>query len=420
MNTKILKSALPLIFVLFYSLTASILSAQNWPQFRGPMGTGEAPGANPPVEWSETSNIRWKIPLPGLGHASPVVWGDRIFVLTAVPAQSALSTTRRNSYHYQVLAINRRDGSIIWRRTARTEPPHESRHDTASWASPSPVTDGNYVIASFGSRGLYCYDMDGNLKWEKDFGDMRIRYQWGEGASPALADGRVIVAWDHTGRSFIAAFDVRTGNELWRTPRSDGTSWATPAVIEYNGTKQVVASSIRAVRSYGFNTGRELWRTRGMTPNPIPTPLEGNGIVYLTGGYRESVLLAVSLDKSGSILWEYNRDTPYVPTPALYGGILYFVKYNTNMITALDARTGSPHYARERLDGISGIYASPAAAAGRIYFAGRNGTTVVVEHGANFNVLTVNKLPDKFDASPAIAGDELFLRGHEWLWCVGE
>jgi outer membrane protein assembly factor BamB len=267
--------------------------------------------------------------------------------------------------------------------------------------------------------------MDGNLIWEKDFGDMRIRYQWGEGASPALADGHVIVTWDHTGRSFVAAFDVRTGRELWRTSRDDGTSWATPLVVEHNGRKQVVASAIRAVRSFDFTTGRELWRTRGMTPNPIPTPLERDGIVYLTGGYTESILLAVSLDKASgnarsAILWEYNRDTPYVPSPALYDGILYFIKYNTNMITALDARTGHVHYTRERLDGISGIYASPAAADGRIYFVGRNGVTVVVEHSAEFNVFATNVLPDKFDASPVIAGDEIFLRGHEWLWCVGE
>jgi len=379
------------------------------------MGTGEAPGADPPITWSEDSNIRWKTPLPGLGHASPVVWGDRIFILTAVPARSA---ERRNSFHYQVLAIDRSDGSIIWRRTARTEPPHESRHETASWASCSPVTDGEHVIASFGSRGIYCYDMDGNLQWEKDFGDLRIRYQWGEGASPALSGDRVIVTWDHDGRSFIAMLDKRTGKEIWRTSRDDGTSWASPLVVEHNGRKQIVAPSINAVRSFDFDTGAELWRTRGMTTNPVPTPVAANGIVYLMGGYRESVLLAVSLNNPGAVLWDYNRDTPYVPSPALYGGSLYFVKVNTNMITSLDARTGKPHFARKRLPGISGIYASPAAANGRVYFAGRNGVTVVVNHGTDFEVLAENVLDDKFDASPAIAGDEIILRGHGFLYCI--
>ncbi|MFC1560886.1 PQQ-binding-like beta-propeller repeat protein [Candidatus Latescibacterota bacterium] len=412
-------------------------SSQYWPQWRGPLVTGEAPYGDPPVRWDEKTNIRWKVTLPGLGHATPVVWGDRIFVLTAVSAvgsdsnqqdlieRMSGSSIRNNTFRYEVLAINRTDGSLLWHRTARVEPPHEGRHEDASWASCSPVTDGEHLIASFGSRGFYCYDMEGNLQWEKDFGDMNIRYEWGEGSSPALDGDKLIITWDHTGRSFIVALDKSTGHEIWRKNRNDGTSWATPAIIEHNGKKQVVASAIQRVRSYDLESGDILWETRGMTANPIPSPVAANGIVYLMGGYRESILQAISLDKahgdaaaSDAIVWEYNQDTPYVPSPLLYDGILYFLKSNQNILSCFNARTGKPYYTRQRLDGINGIYASPVGAQGRVYFAGRNGVTLVIKHGSRFEVLAMNKLNDRFDASPVIVGKELFLRGHNYLYCI--
>ncbi len=409
---------------------------RNWPQWRGPRSTGEAPHGDPPVRWDDKTNIRWKAPLPGLGHATPVVWGDRIFVLTAVPA----GTNRRRSsddywgrvgaegpQRYDILAISRRNGSVLWRKTARVEAPHEGRHETASWASPSPVTDGEHVIASFGSRGFYCYDMNGNLIWENDLGDMRIRFSWGEGSSPALSGDRLIVQWDHDGSSFLAVLDKNTGREIWRANRSEGTSWATPVVVEHNGKKQVIVSAIRSVRGYDLETGRVLWETRGMTANPIPSPVSADGLVHLMGGYQESVLQTISLDKarggassSGAVVWEYNRDTPYVPSPLLYNGLLYFLRSNTNMLTCLDARTGKPQYTRQRVDGVRGVYASPVAAAGRVYLAGQNGVTVVLKHGPRYEVLATNTLNDSFDASPVIVGKELFLRGHNNLYCIAE
>ena len=408
-----------------------------WPLWRGPLSTGVAPHGDPPVRWDEETNIRWKFSIPGLGHATPVVWGDRIFVLTAVPAKETESNQQRrigrifgtfstgNAFRYEVLAINRMNGSLLWRRTARVEPPHEGRHEDASWASCSPVTDGEHVIASFGSRGLYCYDMEGNLKWEKDFGDLRIRYQWGEGSSPALDGDRLIVTWDHVGKSFIVVLDKSTGHEIWRADRNEGTSWATPVVVEHNGKKQVVASAIRRVLSYDLESGAVLWKTRGMTANPIPSPVAADGIVYVMGGYRESVLQAISLAKargdaaaSNAIVWDYNYDTPYVPSPLLYNGILYFLKSNRNILSCFDARTGEPHYTRQRLDGITGVYASPVAAQGRVYLAGRNGVTLVIKHGPRFEVLAQNVLNDSFNASPVIVGQELYLRGHKYLYCI--
>jgi outer membrane protein assembly factor BamB len=408
-----------------------------WPLWRGPLSTGASPHGDPPVRWDEDTNIRWKFSIPGLGHATPVVWGDRIFVLTAVPANKTGANQRSrigrimgtlgtgNAFRYEVLAINRMNGSLLWRRTARVEPPHDGKHEDASWASCSPVTDGEHVIASFGSRGIYCYDMEGNLQWEKDFGDMRIRYSWGEGSSPALSGDRLIITWDHVGKSFIVVLDKRTGREIWRRNRNDGTSWATPVVIEHNGKKQVVVNAIRRVCSYDLESGDVLWETRGMTANPIPSPVSADGIVYVMGGYRESVLQAISLAKargdastSNAIVWDYAQDTPYVPSPLLYNGILYFLKSNRNILSCFDARTGKPHYSRQRLDGITGIYASPVAAQGRVYLAGRNGVTLVVKHGPRFEVMAQNVLNDSFNASPVIVGKELYLRGHKYLYCI--
>ncbi|MFC1693563.1 PQQ-binding-like beta-propeller repeat protein [Candidatus Latescibacterota bacterium] len=328
-------------------------------------------------------------------------------------------------FRYEILAFNRTDGNLLWRRTARVESPHEGRHEDGSWASCSPVTDGEHVIASFGSRGFYCYDMKGILQWEKDFGDMRIRYSWGEGSSPALDGDRLIVTWDHVGKSFIVVLNKSTGHEIWRANRNDGTSWATPVVIKHNGKKQVVASAIRRVRSYDLESGAVLWETRGMTANPIPSPVSADGVVYVMGGYRESVLQAISLAKargdaaaSNAIVWDHYQDTPYVPSPLLYNGILYFLKSNRNILSCFNARTGEPYYTRQRLDGISGVYASPVAAQGRVYLAGRNGVILVIKHGPRFEVLAQNVLNDRFDASPAIVGQELYLRGHKYLYCI--
>ncbi len=404
-----------------------------WPQWRGPLSTGEAPYGDPPVRWDEDTNIRWKVPLPGLSHASPVVWGDRVFVLTAVLTSNKSSRIKgnfetfstKNAFRYEVLAINRRDGSLIWRRTATVETPHEGRHEDGSWASCSPVTDGEHVIASFGSRGFYCYDMGGTLQWKKDFGDMHIRYQYGESSSPVLSGERLIVQWDHEGKSFIAVLDKSTGREIWRVNRNDGTSWATPLVIEHNGVKQVVVNAIRRVRSYDLESGSELWETRDMTAGPIPSPVAAEGIVYVMGGYLESIMQAISLDKakgnaatSDAILWELDHDTPYVPSPLLYDGILYFLKSYQNMLSCFNAHTGESYYTRQRLDRISDIYASPVAAQGRVYLTGRNGVTLVIRHGLRFEVLAQNVLDERFEAFPAIVDQELYLRGHKYLYCI--
>ena len=411
-----------------------------WPQWRGPLATGEAPAADPPVEWSETRNVRWKIAIPGNGSATPIVWGDHVFVSTAVPAgdsgtRDGLFTrlTRRfvgtespsQSLRYMLLAVERRTGEIAWERVVREAAPHEGRHQTGSWASPSAVTDGEVLCSFFGSAGLYCFDMEGRPLWDRDFGDMQIRMGFGEGASPAIHGDTVIVNWDHQEQSFIAALDKRTGAERWRTERDEMTSWATPLVIEHGGRTQVVTNATHRVRSYDFETGELLWDGEGATTNAIPSPVAADGIVYLMSGYRGNRLDAVRLDDaagditgSGAVAWSLDRDTPYVPSPLLHDGILYFTKGNNGILSAYDARSGQPLYGPERLSGIRSIYASPVAAGGRIYVPSRDGTTAVVSAGPAFELLALNMLDDGFDASPAAVDGELYLRGREHLYCL--
>jgi len=279
------------------------------------------------------------------------------------------------------------------------------------------VTDGERVYAFFGSQGLYALDMAGNVLWEKDLGDMTIKLSFGEGSSPALHDGRLVVNWDHEGDSFIVALDATTGDELWRQSRDEGTSWATPLIVESEGTAQVISSASNRVRSYDLGSGKQLWEVAGMTANVIPTPVFAEGLVFLTSGFRGNALLAVRLaDAEGditggpAIAWSYDRDTPYVPSPLLYGDELYVLKSNDGILTAFDAATGEHLYGM-RLEGVPNVYASPIGAAGRIYVAGREGAVAVVKAGPEFELLAVNELEDGFDASPVAVDGELYLRG---------
>jgi outer membrane protein assembly factor BamB len=442
-----------------------------WPQWRGPLMTGVAPRATPPVEWSETKNVRWKVEIPGKGSSTPVVWGDRIFVLTAVPtgepravpapvaavapaapspgaagapgqspaAVGPAAGVRRpgggpprgippeHVQQFTILAIGRADGKLLWKRVLREEQPHEGTHPTGTWASASAATDGSVVLAFFGSRGLYALDMDGKLIWEKDLGDMTVKLGFGEGSTPALGEDRVVVQWDHEGESFLVALDKKTGRELWRRKREEATSWASPLLVEHAGTTQIVTSATNKVRGYDARGGELLWETPGMTMNAIPTPVHKDGLVFLTSGFRGNALIAVKLaaargdiSASPAIAWKLDRDTPYVPSPLLYGDELYILKGNNGLLSCLDARTGERLYGPERLEGVPNVYASPVGAAGRVYIAGREGATAVVERGRAFKVLATNTLEDGFDASPVAVDSELYLRGKKFLYRISE
>ena len=410
-----------------------------WPQWRGPLATGAAPHAKPPVEWSESKNVRWKVEVPGRGASTPIVWRDLVIVTTAVP--SAKQTPPRTdmgpgSSHpevrppervqaFEVLAYQRADGKLRWRRTLREEFPHEGTHQDATFASASAVTDGERIYASFGSRGLYALNMKGQVLWEKDLGDMTVKLAFGEGASPALYADRLVVNWDHERGSFIVALDAKTGRELWRAPREEKTTWASPLVV-VQGKPQVVTAASKRIRAYDLQDGKLLWDAPGLTPNSIPTPVYGDGLLYLTSGFRGHALLAVKLAEakgdlaaSSAIAWRYDQDTPYVPSPLLYDGGLYFLKSNSGILTRLDAKTGQKSFT-ERLTSVQNVYASPVAANGRVYIVDRGGATTVLKAGPTLEVLATNTLEDGFDASPALVDGELYLRGRRHLYAIAE
>jgi outer membrane protein assembly factor BamB len=308
--------------------------------------------------------------------------------------------------------------------------PHESHYIDSSWASASPVSDGEVLLAQFGSNGLFAYDLDGNELWRVDLGDMRTRNGFGEGSSPAIFGDTVVVNWDHEDDSFIVALDRMTGEELWRTARPDEvSSWATPLVVapdeHYRGKAQVIVPGTGKSRGYDLVTGKEIWRLGGMTVNAIPTPVYKDGTVYLMSGYAGQMLQAVDLTKAQgelegteAVRFVHTRHTPYVPSPLLYGSRLYFLKHFKNILTVLDADTGAVVYTEKRLPGISNVYASPVGADGRVYFLSRDGHAVVLADGDTFEVLAENDLDDGFDASPALAGDTLYLRGRHHLYAL--
>jgi len=431
-----LGTALVLMFAVVFPAVAG---DKHWPQWRGPLGTGVAPHGTPPVEWSETRNVRWKVPIPGKGHSTPIVWGNRIFMTTAIAHGDAVETRHDDSHgahnnlppshrvSFVVVAVDRRDGKISWQRTVRDEVPHESMHETGSWASGSMATDGKFLFASFGSRGLYGLDMNGKVLWEKDLGDMQIKHGHGEGSSPVLHGDSLVVNWDHQGESFVAAFDKRTGKQRWKVMRDEMTSWSTPLVVEHEGKAQVIVAATRRIRAYDLATGKVVWECGGLSGNVVASPVAADGYVYVGSSYETRVMLAIRLagargDITGTdaVAWTRDRDTPYVPSPLLYGGTLCFLKHYQGILTCVHAKSGKRMYGPLRLDGIGNVYASPVGAADRIYVTDLDGTTDVIRRGEKYVRLSRNQLDDSFSASPAIAGDELYLRGERNLYCIAK
>jgi len=425
-----------------------------WPQWRGPAGTGVGQADAIPDEWDASKNVKWKVAIPGRGNATPIIWGDHVFVLTGIRTDErsnavdaptsapqaekregrrgrghSMSNPKPTQVHrFVVLCLDRKTGRIRWERTATGTTPHEGHHrQYGTFASASPVTDGKHVWAYFGSRGLYCYSMDGTFKWHKDFGKMTMARSFGEGCSPVLYGDRIIIKRDHEGDSFIVALDKHTGKEIWRTNRSEVTSWSTPVVVDVNGTKQVVASGTPEVRGYDLATGEELWHYGRLTRNVIPTVVYGHGLVFAASGFRGSAMHAIRLGGSGDLnnkpdasAWDLDRGTPYVPSPLLYGDELYLLQ-DKGTLSCHDAKTGRPHYASERLPGIehARFHASPVGAGGKVYLLSEKGTCLVLKHSTKLEVLAINKIDERFNASPAVARDNLFLRGDEHLYCIG-
>lgn len=405
------------------------VSAQNWPQWRGPQATGFALSGNPPIEWNEQKNVRWKIRLSGTGYSTPAVWGDHIFITAAQTTEddvikSGIATANK-PIKFLLIAVDRKTGKVKWQRLAREEIPHQSRNRMGSWATASPTTDGKYVYAFFGSRGLYCYTFEGKLIWEKDFGDMDTGGDMGEGASPVLYKDKLIVNWDHNGEDFITALEASTGKEIWRKKRDERISWTTPLIVQVAGRTQVITVAEKWIQSYDITNGDIIWQTESLRYGNISTPVAADGVVYVGSGLQRGRIQAIRLNGakgnisgSSSILWSYDKFYPYVPSPLLMDGLLYFTKDRVGFLTCMDTTTGQVLYSNTRLNGIRHIFASPSGAADRVYFLGRNGVMVVIRHGPDFEVLATNTLDDEFDASPVIVGDEIFLRGHQYLYCI--
>lgn len=396
-------------------------TSDGWPQWRGPGMNGlAAADANPPLRWSERQGVTWKTELPGTGSATPILWGDTLYVQSAEPAGDGRQ-------RFLLLAVDRATGEIRWTRRLHEERPPSDIQANNTWASGSPVTDGERIYAFFGSRGLYALDLEGNLLWERDLGELRTRGGFGEGSSPGLHGDTLLVNWDSEDDSALVALDRASGEERWRVARDEPTTWFTPVTAEIGDRVQVITPGTEAVRGYDLETGELLWSGPGLTLNAIPSPVVVDGVAYLTSGFRGEAMIAVDLtraegdlEESGAILWRFDQDTPYVASPLVHGGIVYVLKGLQEILSAVDATTGERLYGPVRLEDLHGVYASPVAAAGRIYVVGRDGNVAVLAAGAEPEILAVNALDDAFDASPVIVGDELYLRGKRFLYRIEE
>ena len=436
------------IIVLLFLLTGTLFSQdklseyeQNWPQWRGPYATGIAPAGDPPIEWNENLNIKWKSEIPGVGHATPIIWKDQIILLSAVPTEKMaeqadtteaqegnqwMSPTKTDYIHkFVVMSVDRNNGKIVWQTIVLEALPHGSTHRFGSWASNSPVTDGENIYAYFGSRGLYCLNMEGDIQWEHDFGPMEKVMSFGEGSSPTLYKEKLIIVRDHQGQSTLHVMDKNSGDIIWEIEREEVSSWATPYIIEIEGETQVITSATNSIRSYNLENGELIWECSGLTRNVIPMPVSAKGVVYLMSGFRGSALLAVDLSKakgdisdSEAIKWSYDKNTPYTPSPVLMNDKLYFLKVNNGYLSCLDANDGKEYYTTQKLDGIKEIFTSPVGISDRLYIAGTNGIFYVIKQGEKFEVLAQNQLDDSFLASPVIIDNSLYLRGVKHLYCI--
>jgi len=427
------------LFSFFAAISTAAWSADNWPQWRGPLATGTAPNADPPEEWDEASGkgIRWKMTIPGRGHSTPVVWGDRIFLTTAIPygdklepkfsgrpgAHDNLPVTRQ--HRFAVICVDRVTSKILWQKSVHERLPHEGAHNSASLASASPITDGRHVYAYFGSYGLYCLDFDGRVIWNKQLGTMFSKHGHGEGASPVQYGDTLVVNWDHEEQSFVAAIDSRHGETKWKLDRDEVTSWATPIVYEHEGQPQLIVPGTGRVRGYDLATGKVIWECGGLSANVVASPVAADGMVFVGSSYDTRNMLAIRLSGakmnitgSDQIVWSRRRSTPYVPSLLLYRDSLYFLSHYQGILSRVKAKTGDEPIGPFRLGAIGNVYASPVAAADRIYITDLDGTTLVISHEEVPRVVAVNRLNEGISASAAIVGKQMFLRGEQSLYCL--
>jgi len=444
------RSPFPFFCLFLIAITATVANAQNWPQFRGPGASGVVEGQPAAVTWNaeKSDNTRWKTAIPGLGHSSPVVWGNKIFVTTAV-SSAAKDETRYGLYGdvapvkddprhtWKVYALDKTTGKILWERTAYEGLPKVKRHPKSTHSDSTPVTDGKYLIALFGSHGLYAFDLNGKPLWKQDLGVLDsgwfydADYQWEHGSSPVIYRDLVIIQADVQKDSFIAAYYLKTGKLAWKTPREEISSWGTPTVYQGKTRSEIIANGSKAIRGYDPATGKELWR---LTPNSevtTPTPFVAHDLIFVTSGYapiqpiyaiRPGAIGDISLkdgkDSSEFIAWSKQRGGPYMPTPIVYGELLYTCS-NQGVLTAYNAKTGERAY-QERLGGKGGAFtASPVASDGKIYLSSEDGDVFVVKAGPKYELLATNPVGEVMMASPAISDGLVIVRAHNHVFAFG-
>ena len=444
-----------------FSAFASPTIAQDadlaWPTFRGPANNGTSTTAKPPTTWSDTENIAWKQKIPGRGTSSPIVVGNRVYITAASPANEAdapkpmtredvmkkfdtngdgqLSRQERGAARaemqksmmqqqkFKVLCYDRTSGDPVWEKVATEAMPHAPHHSDHGYASASPVTDGKHLYVNFGSYGLYCYDLEGNMKWKRDdLGKMTTRGKFGEGSSVAINDNVLILPWDHEGDSRIEAIDCDTGKTIWETPRDEPSAWATPLVVEVDGRKQVVHSGQNYSRGYDFKTGEEIWRASGLTQRPVASPVVFGGFAFFSSARGGAVLQAIPLNQKGDvsqngIAWINNRQASDVPSMVLSENRLFFVNASTGILSCVNAETGDSFIEPKRLK-LRGVYSSLVAANGNVFVTGRDGKTVVVSDDVTFNIVSTNDIGEPVDATLALVDEEIFIRGKDHLFCV--
>ncbi|HSB10253.1 MAG TPA: PQQ-binding-like beta-propeller repeat protein [Blastocatellia bacterium] len=448
MKRKSLLSLSTLAVCLFVAAAVAPLSSHatpksNWSGWRGPEGNGVSTETNLPMDWSSTKNVKWKTPIPGRGHSSPIVWENRIFLTTdiegdTVPGAKAVehkddgkpfkhpdSVGGDRKHTFKVLSIDRGTGKVLWERTAYEGTVYDDRHRKGSYASPTPATDGRYVFAYFGSEGLYCYDYNGKLIWQAVPGKIAT-FGMGPGTSPVLFEETVILQCDEDNgeKSFIVALDKKTGKEAWKTPRKVQASWSTPLIVRTAQRAELITSGNELIISYDPKTGKELWRSKGHQSNAIATPVAGNGMVFVYAGFPVKKTFAIVLGGSGdltdtkNVAWQYDKGTAYVPSSILYGDYLYLMS-DRGIITCLDAKTGKIVYEGGRIPIPATFTASPVAFDGKILLTSEDGDTFVIKAGPKHEVIATNSIAEPVYASPAISDGMIFIRGEQNLYCIG-
>jgi outer membrane protein assembly factor BamB len=413
----------------------------NWPQWRGTGGSGISTETGVPLEWSESKNIAWKTAIPGRGHSSPIVWGDRVFLTTSiegpiVPGAEAVrhyhrgqeylhpdSVGANHSYTMKLLCLDLKSGRVLWEKTVYEGTVHDNRHKKNTYASATPATDGRFIYLSFEAEGVYCYDFDGKKIWKTSLGKI-AKGGMGPGTSPVLYENLVILQCDqeYGEGSFIAAVDKKTGKEVWRVSRDQRRSWATPLLIKTAQRTEMVTSGPNKIISYDPSTGRELWSAPGVVSNPIPSPVAGKGLVFVTAGSDAKRAFAIRLGGSGdlagtsNVVWSYDKGTAYVPSPILYNEYLYLVT-DAGAITCIEAGTGKVVY-QTRIPMAARFTASPVAFEGKILFVSEDGDSFILKAGPTPEILNANALGEPVFASPAIISGRILIRGQDNLYCI--